>query len=56
MAARKSGLGRGLEALLPTGEGGQGYSLLPLEAISPNPSQPRSRFEISRTAWATAAR
>ena len=45
MAARKSGLGRGLEALLPTGEGEQGYSLLPLEAIVPNPHQPRARFD-----------
>lgn len=45
MAARKSGLGRGLEALLPTGEGEQGYSLLPLKAIVPNPLQPRARFD-----------
>jgi len=45
MAARKSGLGRGLEALLPTGEGEQGYSLLPVQAISPNPHQPRARFD-----------
>jgi len=45
MAARKSGLGRGLEALLPTGESGQGFSVLPLSAIAPNPQQPRSRFE-----------
>lgn len=45
MAARKSGLGRGLEALLPTGAGEQGYSLIPLEAIVPNPHQPRARFD-----------
>jgi ParB family chromosome partitioning protein len=45
MAARKSGLGRGLEALLPTGEGGEGFSVLPLAAISVNPQQPRSRFD-----------
>ncbi len=45
MAARKSGLGRGLDALLPTGEGGQGFSLLPLAAIGPNPLQPRARFD-----------
>jgi len=45
MAARKSGLGRGLEALLPTSEGSQGFSLLPLEAIAPNPQQPRARFD-----------
>lgn len=45
MAARKSGLGRGLEALLPTGESGQGFAVLPLDAISPNPQQPRARFD-----------
>ena len=44
MAARKSGLGRGLEALLPTGESGEGFSMLPLDTITPNPQQPRSRF------------
>ena len=45
MAVRKSGLGRGLEALLPTGEGGEGFSVLPLAALSINPQQPRSRFD-----------
>jgi ParB family chromosome partitioning protein len=45
MAARKSGLGKGLEALLPTGEGGQGFALLPVGAIGPNPQQPRARFD-----------
>ncbi|MBU1866413.1 MAG: ParB/RepB/Spo0J family partition protein [Actinobacteria bacterium] len=45
MAVRKAGLGRGLEALLPSGEGGQGFSVLPLGAISPNPQQPRARFD-----------
>ncbi|MCJ7726397.1 MAG: ParB/RepB/Spo0J family partition protein [Acidimicrobiia bacterium] len=45
MAARKSGLGRGLEALLPSGESGQGFAMLPLGAIDPNPQQPRARFD-----------
>ena len=45
MAARKSGLGKGLEALLPTGDGGEGFSVIPLDAIVPNPQQPRSRFD-----------
>jgi ParB family chromosome partitioning protein len=45
MAARKTGLGRGLEALLPTGESGQGFSMIPLDAICPNPQQPRARFD-----------
>ncbi|MDP8959047.1 MAG: ParB/RepB/Spo0J family partition protein [Actinomycetota bacterium] len=46
MAGRKSGLGRGLEALIPSGtEGHEGLRLIPLEHIVPNPHQPRTRFE-----------
>jgi ParB family chromosome partitioning protein len=47
MAPRKSGLGRGLEALIPpVGEDGvaaaQGVIEAPLASISPNPHQPRA--------------
>jgi ParB family chromosome partitioning protein len=41
----KSGLGRGLEALLPGGEGipsENGATLVPVERVFPNPRQPRS--------------
>ncbi len=41
----KSGLGRGLGALIPGGEnvpGENGVTLVPLDFISPNPRQPRS--------------
>jgi len=41
MAVRKSGLGRGLEALIPAEEQIQGYRSIPLDAIVPNPQQPR---------------
>ena len=41
MPARKSGLGRGLDALIPAEAEVQGYASLPLDAISPNPQQPR---------------
>ena len=43
---KKSGLGKGLEALLPTleKEDGGPYFLCPLEAIRPNPFQPRKNF------------
>lgn len=45
MAARKSGLGRGLDALLqgerPTG----GFAVLAIDTIDPNPRQPRDRFQ-----------
>lgn len=40
MAVRKSGLGRGLDALIPA-EAAQGYTTIPLDAITPNPQQPR---------------
>lgn len=45
MAARKSGLGRGLDALLPSGTSGEGLSSLPLDRVAPNPTQPRRRFD-----------
>lgn len=44
MAARKTGLGRGLGALIPSDESPKGYVTLPLEAIDPNPQQPRDVF------------
>lgn len=42
MSKKASGLGRGLEALLP--KGGGGVVRLPLSAIRPNPGQPRRRL------------
>ncbi len=45
--ARKTGLGRGLDALIPRGERSlpaSGITQLPVDAISPNPRQPRSRL------------
>lgn len=47
-AKRKAGLGRGLEALIPTGpEAGDQttYQEVPVDGIRPNPDQPRSRFD-----------
>lgn len=45
MAARKSGLGRGLDSLIPVERPESGFSQLPLDLIEPNPQQPRSRFD-----------
>ena len=45
MAARKSGLGRGLEALIPVEHPSVGFAELDLDDISPSPQQPRSRFD-----------
>jgi ParB family chromosome partitioning protein len=47
MTARRSGLGKGLGALIPTDEGefsasAQGVIQVPLSSITPNPRQPRS--------------
>lgn len=38
-------MGRGLGAILPEGAGGPEMREIPVEAIKPNPGQPRSRFE-----------
>ncbi|NNK91643.1 MAG: ParB/RepB/Spo0J family partition protein [Acidimicrobiia bacterium] len=43
MAARKSGLGRGLDALIPVDRSTSG--VVPVDAVDPNPQQPRSRFD-----------
>ncbi len=44
MAARKSGLGRGLDALLPADSAEEGFLTIPLDRVSPNPDQPRRMF------------
>ena len=45
MVTRRSGLGRGLESLIPSGPGPGSLHQLPIEQITPNPDQPRSRFD-----------
>jgi ParB family transcriptional regulator, chromosome partitioning protein len=45
MAARKSGLGRGLDALIPVEHPVGGFAEVELEAVEPNPQQPRRRFD-----------
>ena len=46
MTARRGGLGRGLEALIPTDRAtGSAFQNLPIDAIAPNPQQPRVRFD-----------
>ncbi len=49
---RKSGLGKGLDALIPGGDfepqtasPQQGIQFIPVAKISPNPHQPRTRFD-----------
>lgn len=45
MAARKSGLGRGLDALIPIERPEQGFAEIRVDRISPNPHQPRVHFD-----------
>ena len=45
MAARKSGLGRGLDALIPVDHPAVGFAEVELSEIAPNPQQPRVRFD-----------
>jgi len=54
MAGRKSGLGRGLDALLPQDRPATGYAEVPVEAVLPNPKQPRVDFD-TETITALAA-
>jgi len=47
--SKRGGLGRGLSALIPgapeAGETGSGFLEVPVNAISPNPKQPRTHFD-----------
>jgi ParB family chromosome partitioning protein len=56
--ARRSGLGRGLGALIPTditGEAGSALREVPVGSIQPNPHQPRSYFDEEALASLTAS-
>ena len=45
MAVRKSGLGRGLDALLPSSGPEVGFLTVSIDRVIPNPSQPRKHFD-----------
>jgi ParB family transcriptional regulator, chromosome partitioning protein len=45
MTTRRSGLGRGLESLIPSGNQDQEFRRLRVEDIIPNPHQPRVNFD-----------
>ena len=47
MAARKTGLGRGLDALIPQDSKSGMFDQIPVDAIDPNPEQPRVDFDES---------
>lgn len=46
MAARKSGLGRGLDALIPQDHPAEGYDTIAVNLIDANPDQPRTDFDL----------
>ena len=54
MAARRSGLGKGLEALIPLGRDGN-LENIALERIRPNPNQPRKSFDPAALEVLTAS-
>lgn len=57
MAARKGGLGRGLDALIPVERPERGFASIPLDLITPNPQQPRQHFDAeSLSALASSIR
>lgn len=45
MVTRRSGLGRGLDALIPTTDAGEGFAMIPLDHVDANPQQPRAHFD-----------
>lgn len=45
MAARKGGLGRGLDALIPQDHPVEGFAEVSITEIDPNPKQPRTEFD-----------
>ena len=55
--ARRSGLGKGLGALIPptTADTAAAYQELPVSAVRPNPNQPRSSFDEEAMAALTAS-
>jgi len=52
--ARSFGLGRGLDALIPTADG-PGSQEIPIDRIGRNPHQPRSQFDEAETAELAAS-
>jgi ParB family transcriptional regulator, chromosome partitioning protein len=59
MMSKRGGLGRGLSALIPgapeAGEGSSGLMEVPVNAVAPNPKQPRTRFDDDAIATLAAS-
>ncbi len=55
MSFRPGGLGRGIDALIPSAPGAAFLRQVPVDAIEPNPRQPRSSFDDDALAELTAS-
>jgi ParB family transcriptional regulator, chromosome partitioning protein len=58
MMSKRGGLGRGLSALIPgaeVAEEGTGFLEVPVNAIAPNPKQPRTHFDDEALAGLAAS-
>src|SRR5213592_2900995 len=59
MMSKRGGLGRGLSALIPgapeAGEASSGLMEVPVNAVAPNPKQPRTRFDDETIATLAAS-
>src|SRR5947208_6588900 len=59
MMSKRGGLGRGLSALIPgapeAGEASSGLMEVPVNAVAPNPKQPRTRFDDDTIATLAAS-
>lgn len=55
MAARKSGLGRGLDALIPQDHPHAGFANVAVDSVAPNPDQPRRDFDATSIAALAAS-
>ncbi len=57
--ARRTGLGKGLETLIPRGPAtaapSEGFAIVPIDRISPNPQQPRKAFDTEGLASLAAS-
>lgn len=45
MATKRTGLGRGLDALIPHTEEPSDFAVVPIDTVLPNPQQPRTSFD-----------
>ncbi len=55
MATKRTGLGRGLDALIPQAEEPTDFAIVPIDSVVPNPQQPRTNFDDDKIAALAAS-